>query len=235
MYYAITFLEGVITFISPCLLPMLPIYVAFFAGGSNDGATGSDASDAKTKSLRRTLKCAAGFVIGFTLVFTLLGALAGSLGSLLLEHERTLNAVCGLVVIALGLNYLGVLRIPVLQRTLKPQADVVPRGFASSLLFGIVFAIGWTPCVGAFLGSALSLAASSAQAGKGVALLLCYSLGLGLPFALAAILIDQLEGAFAWVKSHYALIDRICGALLVVVGVLMATGMLGLWLRLLAG
>ena len=225
MDYAITFLEGVITFISPCLLPMLPIYVAFFAGNAGDKQRGS---------MRRTLLCAAGFIIGFTAVFTLMGALAGTLGSLLARWQTVLDTVCGIIVIVLGLNYLGVLRIPLLQRTLKPESDVVPRGFGSSLLFGIVFAIGWTPCVGAFLGSALSLAASSAQTGKGVALLLCYSLGLGLPFALAAILIDQLEGAFAWVKAHYSVIDRVCGALLVIVGVLMATGLLGSWLRLLA-
>ena len=136
--------------------------------------------------------------------------------------------------ILLGLNYLGILRIPALQRALKPKVDIVPRGFASSFAFGIVFAIGWTPCVGAFLGSALSLAATSGQTATGVGLLLCYSLGLGLPFFLAALLIDQLEGAFNWVKSHYRIIDRICGILLVIVGILMATGLIGYWLRLLA-
>ena len=110
----------------------------------------------------------------------------------------------------------------------------MPRGFWSSLVFGVVFAVGWTPCVGAFLGSALSLAASSAHTVTGVLLLLCYSLGLGLPFVIAAVLIDQLEGAFTWVKAHYDIVNRVSGALLVLVGALMATGLLGFWLRLLA-
>lgn len=227
MDYAITFLEGVITFVSPCLLPMLPIYVAYFAGGM-DSASGRG-------SIKRTLACALAFVLGFTAVFTALGALAGTAGQLLIEYQGVLNVVCGVIVIVLGLNYMGVIRISLLQRTLKPESGVAPRGIASSFLFGVVFAVGWTPCVGAFLGSALSLAASSAHTATGVLLLLCYSLGLGLPFAITAVLIDQLEGAFTWVKSHYEVVNKASGALLVVVGVLMATGMFGLWLRLLAG
>ena len=239
MEFAVTFLEGVITFISPCLLPMLPIYVAYFAGGAGRAAAAPDAGGAgaggpASRPAGRTVRCALGFVAGFTVLFCALGAFAGTLGSLFARYQAVLNVVCGCVVVALGLNYLGVLRIPALQRTLKPKSDVVPRGFWTSFAFGVVFAVGWTPCVGAFLGSALSLAASSAHAGKGVALLACYSLGLGLPFFIAALLIDQLEGAFAWVKAHYALIDRICGALLVAVGVLMASGMFGVWLRALS-
>ena len=227
MEYAITFLEGVITFVSPCLLPMLPIYVAYFAGGA-------DKSNNSESSVGRTLICAFGFVVGFAVVFTALGALAGTAGHLMLEYQGVLNAICGIIVIILGLNYLGVLRIPLLQRTLKPSAGVMPRGFWSSLVFGMVFAVGWTPCVGAVLGSALSLAASSAHTVTGVLLLLCYSLGLGLPFVIAAVLIDQLEGAFTWVKAHYDIVNKISGALLVLVGALMATGLLGFWLRLLA-
>ena len=205
---------------------MLPIYVAYFAGGAERANNGSS-------SLGRTLVCAFGFVVGFTIVFTLMGALAGAAGHLLFEYQGVLNAICGIIVIILGLNYLGVLSIPLLQRTLKPSAGVMPRGFWSSLVFGMVFAVGWTPCVGAFLGSALSLAASSAHTATGVLLLLCYSLGLGLPFVIAAVLIDQLEGAFTWVKAHYNIVNRISGALLVLVGALMATGLLGFWLRLL--
>mgnify|MGYP002862804784 CR=1 FL=1 len=177
---------------------------------------------------------ALGFIAGFTLLFTLMGAFAGAVGSLLLRYQRVLDIVCGLVVIVLGLNYLGVLRIPALQRTFKLDIGIVPRGFVSSFLFGMVFAIGWTPCVGAFLASALSLAASSGQTLTGVALLLCYSLGLGVPFFIAAILIDQLEGAFSWVKAHYNIIDKICGGLLVLVGILMATGTMGIWLKALS-
>ncbi len=230
MEFAITFLEGVITFISPCLLPMLPIYVAYFAGDAGQGGENGTGGGRAAGRTGRTVRCALGFILGFSALFTLMGAFAGTIGALFLQHQAALNAICGAVVIVLGLNYLGILRIPLLQRTLKPRTGVIPRGFASSVLFGIVFAIGWTPCVGAFLGSALSLAASSGQTAKGIALLLCYSLGLGLPFFLAAILIDKLEGAFAWVKRHYTIIDKVCGTLLVLVGVLMATGQLGLWL-----
>lgn len=227
---AITFLEGVITFVSPCLLPMLPIYVAYFAGGAGQAAE----AQASGKRMGRTVACAFGFIIGFTLLFTAMGAFAGTVGSFFLQYQRAFDIACGAIVIVLGLNYLGVLRIPLLQRTLKPATDIVPRGFFSSVLFGMVFAIGWTPCVGAFLGSALSLAASSGQTVAGVALLLSYSLGLGLPFFIAAILIDQLESAFSWVKRHYGVIDKACGLLLVIVGTLMASGMMGVWLRALS-
>ncbi len=225
MDFLLTFLEGIITFVSPCILPMLPIYLAYFAG---------DAGAAGERDLRRTLICAAGFVLGFGLVFTVLGAFAGALGSLLLRYQRAVDIVCGAVVIVLGLNYLGVLRIAALDRTGGIETAVRPRTFLTSLAFGAVFGLSWTPCVGAFLASALSLAVTSGSLAAGIALLACYSLGLGVPFIISAVLIDQLEGAFTWVKAHYAIIDRVCGALLVVVGALMATGQLGLWLRLLA-
>lgn len=222
----VTFLEGVITFVSPCLLPMLPLYLAYFAGGSEPGASGST---------RHTLLCACGFVLGFGLLFTLMGAFAGLVGGLFLRHQRLVDVVSGLVMAVLGLNYLGVLRIPALERTWRMDAAIMPRGFATSVLFGMVFAVGWSPCVGTFLASALSMAASSGGALAGVGLLVCYSLGLGLPFVLCAVLVNQLEGAFDWVKQHYELVNRISGMFLVVMGVLMATGLFGSWLRMLAG
>lgn len=220
----LTFLEGIITFVSPCILPMLPIYLAYFAG---------DAGAEDEGRTRRTIICALGFVLGFGMLFTLLGAFAGTLGSFLVRYQRVLDVVCGAVVVLLGLNYLGVLRIGVLERTGGVQTRVRPKTFASSVAFGMVFGLSWTPCVGTFLASALSLAAASGSTMAGVGLLACYSLGLGVPFIISAVLIEQLEGAFAWVKTHYAVIDRVCGVLLVAVGVLMATGQLGLWLRLL--
>ena len=226
MTYLITFLEGVITFISPCLLPLLPVYVAYFAGGTTQG-TSSD--------LRNTIISALGFVIGFTLVFTLMGAFAGSVGSFFTANQAVLNVVCGLVVIFFGLHFMGIIRIEALQKTLRPNMNRPPRGFISSALFGMVFAIGWTPCVGAFLGSALSLAASTGSAAQGVLLLLCYSLGLGVPFVLTAVLIDRLEEAFTWVKQHYTLVNRVCGVLLIIVGILMASGQMSRWLSVLAG
>lgn len=225
MDYVVTFLEGVITFVSPCLLPMLPLYVAYFAGGAEPGGPGQP---------RRTLVCALGFVLGFGLLFTVMGAFAGSVGALFLRHQRMLDVLCGLLMMLLGVNYLGILRVPVLQRTWRPSVSVMPRTFASSMLFGMVFAIGWSPCVGTFLASALSLAASSADLATGIGLLLCYSAGLGLPFVLSALLINQLEGAFVWIKRHYDAVNKVSGALLVAIGLLMITGTMSLWLRLLS-
>ena len=217
MQYLITFLEGIITLISPCLLPMLPIYVSYFAGGGE-------------RSTGKTLSRALGFVLGFTLMFVAMGALAGTLGSFLTRHHTAVNIVLGLIVIAFGLNYLGVFRLKLFRgsgRTLEHRE----LSFFSAVLFGIVFSVGWTPCVGAFLGSALALASQQGHVLAGMLMLLVYSLGLGLPFILSAVLIDRLKTAFDWIKRHYNIINTVCGVLLIAVGVLMATGTLG---RLLA-
>lgn len=217
MQYVISFLEGIITFISPCLLPMLPIYVSYFAGGGE-------------RSVRRTLLAASGFVSGFTLVFVALGALAGTLGGFLRSHQTAVNIVSGLVVIFFGLSYLGVFKTT-LFRGGSMAVNASATGFFRAMLFGIIFSVGWTPCVGAFLGSALMLASQRGHVLEGVAMLLAYSLGLGIPFLISAVLIDYLKNAFRWIKTHYKVINAVCGALLVVLGILMATGTMG---RLLA-
>ena len=220
MQYIISFLEGIITFISPCLLPMLPIYLTYFAGG-------------KERTLRRTLGCALGFVLGFTLVFTAMGALAGTVGSFLKQYQTVVNLLSGLIVILFGLNFLGVLRWN-LFRGNQRQADTSDLRFWSSALFGMVFSVGWTPCVGAFLGSALMLASQQGSALTGTLMLLCYSAGLGIPFLLSAVLIDRLKSAFDLIKRHYSLINSICGGLLILVGLLMMTGLLGRMLTFLS-
>ncbi len=211
MQYIVSFLEGIITFISPCLLPMLPIYLTYFAGGE--------------RSTRKTVCGALGFVLGFTLVFVSMGALAGTVGSFLTQYRTAVNIVCGLVVIFFGLNFIGVFKL----NLFRGSAQTMQRstvGFFSSLLFGIVFSVGWTPCVGAFLGSALILASQEGQTITGTLMLLCYSLGLGIPFLLSALLIDSLKGAFNFIKKHYRVINIVSGSLLIVVGILMATGLL---------
>lgn len=213
MQYFISFLEGIITFISPCLLPMLPIYLSYFAGG-------------RERSLKRTLICAAGFVLGFTLVFVAMGALAGTVGSFLLRYQQAVNIVSGLIVVFFGLSFLGVVRLN-LFRGSQRQMDTSDLNFWTSLLFGLIFSIGWTPCVGAFLGSALMLASQQGSALVGTLMLLCYSAGLGIPFLVSAVLIDQLKSAFDFIKRHYNVINKLCGLLLILVGVLMATGLLG--------
>ena len=212
MQYLISFLEGVITFISPCLLPMLPVYVSYFAGGGE-------------RTTRKTLSGAGGFVLGFTLVFVAMGALAGTLGSFLTKYQTVVNIVSGLVVIFFGLNFMGLLKVNLFKGGVGLMK--MSGGFFSAVLFGIIFSLGWTPCVGAFLGSALALASQQGHAVEGMLMLLAYSLGLGVPFLLSAVLIDKLKSAFNWIKAHYGVINLVCGAMLVFVGVLMMTGTMG--------
>ena len=212
MQYMISFLEGIITFISPCLLPMLPIYITYFAGGGERTAS-------------KTLKNAFGFVLGFAVIFVALGALAGTLGSFLTRYQTWVNLAGGGIVVLFGLNYMGFLKLNLFRGT-RGNLCTKEMGFFSAVIFGMVFSVGWTPCVGAFLGSALMLASQQGHVLEGTLMLLSYSLGLGIPFLLSAVLIDQLKGAFNFIKRHYTLINYICGGLLVLMGILMATGIL---------
>jgi len=218
MQYVISFLEGIITFISPCLLPMLPIYISYFAGGGE-------------RSAKKTLTGAFGFVLGFTAVFVAMGALAGTLGSFLTRYQSWVNIISGGIVVLFGLNYLGILNLNLFRGGKAVRAKQM--GFFSAVLFGIIFSVGWTPCVGAFLGSALMLASQQGHVLEGMTMLLCYSLGLGVPFLISAVLIDQLKGTFNWIKSHYTLINRVCGGFLILMGILMTTGLMGRFLALL--
>ncbi len=220
MQYLISFLEGIITFISPCLLPMLPIYISYFAGGGE-------------RTMKKTLGNASGFVLGFTLVFVAMGALAGTLGSFLARYQTWVNLVGGGIVVLFGLNYMGLLKLN-LFRGMGRSLSGRELGFFSALVFGMVFSVGWTPCVGAFLGSALMLASQQGHVIEGMGMLLCYSLGLGIPFLFSAVLIDKLRSAFNWIKAHYDVINKVCGGLLVLVGILMATGTLGRLMALLS-
>lgn len=220
MQYFISFLEGVITFISPCLLPMLPIYVSYFAGGENNR--------------KKTLGSALGFVLGFTIVFVSMGAFAGILGGFLRKYQSYLNIVCGAVVIIFGLNFMGVMKISLLNRTKKLDAQVGGNGFFRSILFGMIFSVGWTPCVGTFLGSALLLASQKGSVIRGVIMLVLFSLGLGIPFLISAVLIDRLKETFLFIKAHYSVINKVCGIFLVITGIFMMTGTLNRLLNLLS-
>ena len=219
MQYFISFLEGIITFVSPCLLPMLPIYISYFAGGSE-------------KNTKKVITNALGFILGFTVIFVLLGALAGSFGKFLEEYSLIVNIVTGLIVIFFGLNFLGVFKLNIFKGSNTARTENL--GFFSSTLFGMAFSIGWTPCVGAFLGSALMLAASRGSVLEGVIMLLLYSFGLGIPFFISAILIDKLKNTFNVIKKNYKIINIVSGSLLVLIGVLMATGLFGRFLSLLS-
>lgn len=218
MEYIIAFLEGIITFISPCLLPMLPLYIVYFTGSSGKN------------SKKSTIVNALGFVFGFTLVFVALGALAASLGSFLKQHQTAFNIATGAIVIIFGLNFMGILKLSFLNKSHKVEKDIAPQGFFSAMLFGTIFAIGWTPCVGAFLGSALLLASQQGSALKGLFMLLAYSLGLGIPFIVSAVLIDRLKTTFDFIKRNYEIINKVCGIILIIVGLFMMSGYMGVLL-----
>lgn len=214
MQFLITFLEGVISFISPCMLPMLPVYVSYFAAGS----------DSRGRVLARSIS----FVLGFTVVFSLLGLFAGTLGALLSRYQIAVNAVSGLVVILLGLSYLDVIRLPFFKGIQKEHRV---GGIVSAFVFGMIYSVCLTPCVGAFLGSALMLASVSGTAARGALLLLVYALGLGIPFVISAMLLEKLRSAFGWIKAHYRIVNRVCGLFLIAVGILMATGVFSTVMR----
>lgn len=220
MQYFISFLEGMITFISPCLLPMLPVYISYFAGGGS-------------RSTKKSLIGAIGFVTGFTIVFVVMGALAGTLGGWLREYQGLVNVVSGLIVILFGLHFLGVVKWNLFKGS-KRGIHTEKNGFFSSVLFGLVFSVGWTPCVGVFLGSALMLASQQGHVMEGMLMLLCYSLGLGIPFLLSAVLIDYLKSTFDFIKRNYKVINLMSGSLLVIIGILMMTGLMGQFLNLLS-
>ena len=207
MQYLITFIEGLISFISPCMLPMLPVYISYFAGSS--------------ESKKNPLSNALSFVLGFTLVFSLYGFFAGSLGSLFVKYQSWVNIICGIIIIFFGFNFLGVISIPAFH---GKHNDIEVKGIFSAFLFGLVFSVSHTPCVGAFLGSALTAAAASGGILSGVLLLLTYSVGMGIPFILAALLIDKLTGLFNSIKKNYTVINAVCGFFLVIVGVFMMMG-----------
>ena len=220
MQYFISFLEGIITFISPCLLPMLPIYISYFAGGGE-------------RDTKKTLTGAFAFVFGFTTVFMTMGALAGTIGSFLKQYQTPVNIISGLIVIFFGLNFLGILKFNLFKGN-NHTFNTDNMSFFSSFLFGIIFSVGWTPCVGAFLGSALMLASQQGHVIEGMLMLLCYSLGLGIPFIFSAVLIDKLKSTFNWIKQHYDIINKVSGVFLIIIGILMATGTLGRLLTLLS-
>ena len=195
-----TFLEGLISFVSPCMLPMLPVYVTYFSAGEA-GKVGMFAR-------------AFAFMVGFTVVFVSLGVFAGSLGSALAAHRTAVNVVCGVMVILFGLGYLGVFRLPFSGM----KSGRTPTGVVSAFVFGLIYSVSLTPCVGAFLGAALMQAASEGGAVQGAILLLAYSLGLGVPFVLSAVLLNRFRTMFGFIKSHYNIINPICGALLILFG-----------------
>ena len=209
MQYLITFSEGIISFVSPCMLPLLPLYISYFSGHANK----------KTTALLNVL-C---FIAGFTSVFCLLGFFAGGIGELLHEFHGTIDLICGIVIILLGLDFLGIIHLPVLGGGHSSQEIT---GKFSAFVLGVIFSISHAPCLSAWLGTALATASASGAVGTGVLLLLVYSLGLAVPFIISAFLLERLGGLFEAINKHYRKINLICGILLILLGLLMASGLL---------
>ena len=208
MEYLLTFLEGIASFISPCILPMLPIYISYFVGKDNQKT-----SKAVINSV--------GFVFGFTTVFLLLSIFASSLGRLVSGSIKYIKIVFGIIIILLGLNYMEILKLNFLNKTKRVKADTKDLNFLKALIFGMLFSISWTPCIGTFLSSALLLIAKEQDILKGIILMLIYSVGLGIPFVISAIFIEKLKTLFDFIKKNYGIIKKISGLILIVMGIYM--------------
>lgn len=202
MEYIFIFLEGFASFISPCVMPMLPIYFSYLTGG-----------DTK-KGIKNTL----GFIIGFSIIFIVLGIFSSSLGLLVTKYMNIIKMIFGFIIIILGLNYMEMLKLNTMNKFNAVKIDLSNLGFLKAILFGIMFAITWTPCVGTFLASALMLVAEKGELLYGIKLLATYSLGLAIPFMVSAIILDKAKKTFKWVKEHYNVIKKISGMLLIILG-----------------
>lgn len=214
--YILTFIEGILTFISPCILPMLPIYFFYLAGSPEVD------SDASTN--RKTLiKNSIGFVFGFTIVFILLGVTVTSLSHYFASNKDLMRKISGSIMILFGLHFMGILNIKFLSRSKRIDFKFNKLDFLSSIVFGMVFGFAWTPCIGVFLGSALALAGNSRTIFQGLILLVVYSIGLGIPFILSSIIFDKIKGTFKKIQKHSGIINVISGALLLLEGILVFT------------
>jgi cytochrome c-type biogenesis protein len=219
------FAAGFLSFISPCVLPLIPGYVSFVSGVSLEDMRG-DPGVSPGASRRQILLTSLAFVLGFSLVFIALGASASAIGKFLLDKLPLLGKIAGVVIIVFGLHTMGVFRIAMLETEKRVQARRKPGGPLGAILVGIAFAFGWTPCIGPILGGILVVAGSKDTVAEGVALLAVYSLGLGIPFMLTSLAIDRFFLVTARIRKHYHAIELVSGGLLVAIGVLIFTGQL---------
>ncbi len=218
---------GALSFLSPCVLPIVPPYLAYMSGITMAEMTGTrpgPGGAAVAVDRRRTIVPALFFVMGLSTVFLLLGFTASAFGLFFLRHQEVFVQVAGVVVIVFGLHFLGVFRIPLLMR--EARLDAGDRGGSAfgAYVLGLAFAFGWTPCIGPILGAILAMAASEGDVTRGTLLLGVYALGLGVPFLLAAVFVQRSMGLMARMRRHMALIERLMGLLLVAVGIALVTG-----------
>lgn len=220
--YPTAVLAGALSFLSPCVLPLVPPYLCYMAGVSASDLR--NGAEMRRPDYRRLVLAALVFVLGFSTVFVALGAGASGIGQLLRRNLDWLGVVAGLGIIVMGLNFLGVLRIGLLSREARMQAPARPRSLAGSYLMGLAFAFGWTPCIGPVLGVILGLAGTQQTVGQGAAMLAFYSAGLGIPFVLAAAFSGTFLAFATRFRSRMRLVEKATGGLLVVTGVLFLTG-----------
>jgi cytochrome c-type biogenesis protein len=218
---SLALVAGIVSFSSPCVLPLLPGYVSYVSGLSRlEAADGCSAGDRRRVTLAAVL-----FVLGFSAVFTTLGATASALGALLARHQRALELVGGAIIIAMGLAMTGLLRVRILHRQLRFDPATVGRGPAGAVPLGAAFAFGWTPCVGPVLASILATAAATSTVTRGALLLFVYSLGLGIPFLVLAGGLARGRLRFNWLRRHGRRIEIAGGAVLAVMGLALVSGL----------
>lgn len=218
------FVAGLLSFLSPCVLPLVPPYLCFIAGVGIGELRGTDSRERTARPNRRIVAMAGIFVLGFTTVFVLLGATASTIGSFVTAHFDALAIIAGALIMLMGLHFLGWLRIPMLYREARFQAPRKPAGSIGAYLVGLAFAFGWTPCVGPVLATVLMVAGVEATASRGALLLAAYALGIGVPFLLAAMFAGPFLNLLARFRLHMPMIEKAMGAGLVLTGVLFITG-----------
>ncbi len=215
------FLAGLLSFISPCVLPIVPPYLCYLAGVSFDQLKAEERAD---DTARRVVMAAVAFVLGFATVFIALGATASVIGQTVARYFDTLSIIAGIIIAVMGLHFLGVFRIGLLYRQARVEVEKKPAGLVGAYLMGLAFAFGWTPCVGPILAAILFVAGSTDTALRGAMLLAVYALGIGLPFILAAAFASRFLGWAAKFRRHMGTVEKAMGGLLVVTGVLFITG-----------
>jgi cytochrome c-type biogenesis protein len=220
--YGMALAYGALSFLSPCVLPLVPPYLVYVSGVSLDDMRSGQEQEQSSK--QRVMAAAFAFVLGFTTVFVLLGATASYFGQLLRSYQPMLATLAGILIIIMGLHFLGVFRIGFFNREIRYQTTNRPAGLLGAYLVGMAFAFGWTPCIGPVLGTILTLASTSENLGQGMSMLAVYSLGLGIPFLIAAYSVSSFLSFFQRFKSHLGTVERVMGGLLVLTGILFLGG-----------
>lgn len=214
------FIAGLLSFLSPCVLPLVPPYICFISGVSYEELT----AGGERRIAGRALRSALAFVFGFSVVFVLLGASASAIGQLFADYVDILGYVAGAIIIVMGLHFLGAFRIGFLYREARIHLERKPVGLFGSFVIGLTFAFGWTPCVGPVLAAILFVAGSEDTVVKGASLLSIYALGIGVPFLLAALFASQFVSLMSRFRRHLGMVEKVSGGLLVVTGILIMTG-----------